>query len=267
MMTGAAMDPDRPAATTAEHLASEQGAPYGWRARIGFITPSAVVENNAYEFYLMAPRGVTIALTPMGMNVFAPDAAEDFLRRLPASTQELVDRKVGVLVQAGVPQVVTGGWGFEERIREVVAQVTDVPFATDIGACIEAMHAVGMRRPAMLTPFDDDLHGHLSRYVANGGIEVVAARTCRTTESADFTIAPLSYPYRAARALFNATPGADGIWITGAALPSVGMIEALENDLGVPVIASMQAMYWMGMRLAKVSEQVAGYGRLLRESD
>src|SRR5262245_8633760 len=125
-MTGAAMDPDRPAASAAEHLSSEQGAPYGWRARIGFITPSAVVENNAYEVYLMAPRGLTIALTPMGMNVFAPGAAEDFLRRLPASIEQLVDRKVQVLVQAGVPQVVTGGWGFEERIRDVVAQFADV---------------------------------------------------------------------------------------------------------------------------------------------
>jgi maleate cis-trans isomerase len=247
-------------------LTSEQGAAYGWRARIGFITPSAVVENNAYEFYLMAPRGVTIALTPMGMDVFAPGAAEDFLRRLPAATRELVGRKVEVLVQAGVPQIVTGGWGFEERVREVVAEITDAPIATDIGACIEAMQALGMRRVAMLTPFDDALHDALSRYVANAGIEVVAARSCRTPEFADFTIAPLSYPYRAARALFHSTPGADGVWITGAALPSVGMIEALETDLGVPVVASMQAMYWAGLRLARVSPRVAGYGRLLREA-
>jgi maleate cis-trans isomerase len=260
------MDQDRPGACDASSLTSEQGAAYGWRARIGFITPSAVVENNAYEFYLMAPRGVTIALTPMGMDVFAAGAAEDFLRRLPAATQELVNRKVEVLVQAGVPQVVTGGWGFEDRLRQVVADVTDVPVATDIGACIEAMQALGMRRVAMLTPFDDALHEHLSRYVANAGIEVVAARSCRTPEFADFTIAPLSYPYRAARALFQSATGADGVWITGAALPSVGMIEALETDLGVPVVSSMQAMFWAGLRLARVSAQVAGYGRLLREA-
>ena len=183
------MDQDRPATFT-----SEQGAAYGWRARIGFITPSAVVENNAYEFYLMAPRGVTIALTPMGMDVFAPGAADDFLRRLPAATRELVNRKVEVLVQAGVPQVVTGGWGFEDRLREVVAGITDVPIATDIGACIEAMQTLGLRRVAMLTPFDDALHDALSRYVAHAGIEVVAAQSCRTPEFADFTIAPLSYP-------------------------------------------------------------------------
>jgi maleate isomerase len=265
-MTGVAMDLDRPIPGTAR-FSSEQGAAYGWRGRIGFITPSAVVENNAYEFYLMAPRGVTIALTPMGMDVFAEGAAEDFLRRLPAATNELINRKVDVLVQAGVPQVVTGGWGFEDRLRETVAKVTDVPVATDIGACIDAMHAVGMRCVAMLTPFDDALHRHLSSYVANAGIDVVAARSCRTAEFADFTIAPLSYPYRAARSLFRSADGADGVWITGAALPSVGMIEALETDLGVPVVSSMQAMFWAGLRLAGISARVAGYGRLLRDAD
>jgi maleate cis-trans isomerase len=102
--------------------------------------------------------------------------------------------------------------------------------------------------------------------VAHAGIEVVAAQSCRTPEFADFTIAPLSYPYRAARALFHSTEGADGVWITGAALPTVGMIDVLETDLGVPVVTSMQAMFWAGLRLAHVSPRVAGFGRLLQEA-
>src|SRR4051794_37755539 len=46
-MTGVAMDLNRPIPGAAG-FSSEQGAAYGWRGRIGFITPSAVVENNAY---------------------------------------------------------------------------------------------------------------------------------------------------------------------------------------------------------------------------
>jgi maleate cis-trans isomerase len=95
----------------------------------------------------------------------------------------------------------------------------------------------------------------------------VAAHSCRTPEFADFTIAPLSYPYRAARRLFYSASGADGVWITGAALPTVGVIDALETDLGVPVVTSMQAMFWAGLRHAHVSTRVDGYGRLLREAD
>jgi hypothetical protein len=40
-------------------LTASLAAPYGWRARVGLITPSPGHENNAYEFYLIAPEGVT----------------------------------------------------------------------------------------------------------------------------------------------------------------------------------------------------------------
>ena len=39
-------------------LTASLAAPYGWRARVGLITPSPGHENNAYEFYLIAPVGV-----------------------------------------------------------------------------------------------------------------------------------------------------------------------------------------------------------------
>ena len=46
-------------------LHTSPGAPYGWRARIGLITPSPGHENNAYEFYLMVPEGITVCMTSL----------------------------------------------------------------------------------------------------------------------------------------------------------------------------------------------------------
>ncbi len=73
---------------------------------------------------------------------------------------------------------------------------------------------------------------------------------------------PLSVPFRAAKGLFRSVREADGVWITGALMPSVAIIEVLEKDLGVPVVSSMQAMTWAGFRLAGVHAQISGYGRL-----
>jgi maleate isomerase len=41
------------------------------------------------------------------------------------------------------------------------------------------------------------------------------------------------------------------------------VIEALEQDLGKPVISSNSAMMWHALRLAGVRQPVTGYGRLL----
>jgi maleate cis-trans isomerase len=42
----------------------------------------------------------------------------------------------------------------------------------------------------------------------------------------------------------------------------VGIIDALEQDLGVPVVSSKQAMMWASLRAAIISEPVVGYGSL-----
>src|SRR5262245_42301305 len=59
-------------------LKASLGAPYGWRARVGMITPSPGHENNAYEFYLIAPEGVTVCMTSLSGHGF--DAGAIFRR-------------------------------------------------------------------------------------------------------------------------------------------------------------------------------------------
>ena len=251
-------------------LNASLGVPYGWRARIGFITPSPGHENNAYEFYLMAPDGVTICMTSLRVMALTQEQYSDALGRIEAGVAEMVSRKVDAMVQAGVPLTVTQGWDFHNRLSAQVAGLTEIPFATDIGACIEAMQTLGIKRVVMITPFDDAMHEQLSRYVANAGIGVLAAHSIRPPGAVeisrhyDVSTVPLAVPYGAAKALFRSTPGADGIWITGALMPSVAAIQPLEEELKVPVVTSMQAMTWAGLRLAGVRAEVAGYGRLFQ---
>ena len=60
-------------------------------------------------------------------------------------------------------------------------------------------------------------------------------------------------------------PGADGVLLSGTGLPTVGVLELLEQDLGKPAISSMQACLWHALRLAGIREPIPGFGRLLRE--
>lgn len=249
-------------------LRASPGAAYGWRARIGFVTPSPGHENNGYEFYLMAPDGVTIVMTSLHVTQLTQQQYDDAVSRMDAAVAELVDRRVDSIIQAGVPLVVTRGWGFEEKLLAEVARQTAVPFATDIGACVRAMQALDMGRVVMLTPFDESMDRQLAEYVGHAGIEVAARRSLWPSDEAAMSrrygvsTMPLAEVYQAARELCLATPGAGGIWITGALMPSVAVIDSLEQDLGVPVVTSMQAMMWAGLGLARVKAEVAGYGRL-----
>src|SRR5690348_1077756 len=106
-------------------LIAPPGATYGWRARVGLIQPGAVAENNPYEFYLMAPQGVTLVATPLGHTGLLNQAAFDqMLAGMDEAVERLLIREIDSIIQAGVPHIVTKGWGFEEKLRAQVGKLT-----------------------------------------------------------------------------------------------------------------------------------------------
>jgi maleate isomerase len=241
------------------------GAAYGWRARFGMLQPSLVTDNNPYEFYLMAPPGVQLVLTSLGIAVPGSASYEQAVANIETPIRRLLDRNVDVMVQAGVPPVVEKGWGFEDELRKRVAQWTDVPFASDVGCCIAAMQAAGMRRITLLV--NEGYQKSFAEYISHAGIEVIAAQSIPPVEGIEPGEAPLSIPYRAAVALHRSAPEADGMWIPIAARPTVGMIGDLERAIGVPVVTSAQAMMWQGLRLAGVpTSEVEGFGRVFQST-
>ena len=126
-----------------------------------------------------------------------------------------------------------------------IANVTDTPAGTDLGSCAIAMKLLGMKRPAMLTPFDDCTHQKLKEYAANDGIEVAQARSVLGDVSGgelrNYEISTMDFGKVRSLGvkLFKQNDGADSLWITGALMPAVSVVEALEQDLGAPVVSSM----------------------------
>ena len=53
--------------------------------------------------------------------------------------------------------------------------------------------------------------------------------------------------------------------ISGTGLPTAGVLDGLERQLGKPVLSSNQAFLWRALRVAGVRTPVSGFGRLLRE--
>lgn len=216
---------------------------------------------------MMAPAGVGMVSTSLGLSGgYTRERFEELLTHVEPGVRHLVDNQVEAILQVGLPPMVMYGWGFEDKVRAQLAAVTDLPLATDIGSCIKGMQVLGMSNVVMLSPssFHDGIQEDLVNYVRHAGIKVVAAGRVDATRS-EASHLPLSVPYRAAKSLYHSVTSerVDGVWLTGAFQPSVGMIAQLEDDLGVPVISSMQAVMWAGLRLVNIPDKLSGFGRLL----
>src|SRR6266567_403787 len=187
------------------------GASYGWRARMGVLQPGIVSDTNPIEFYLMAPPGVQMILTSIGVRELSDEGYAQAIAGIEAPIRRLLARGVDVLVQAGVPLIVTSGWGSEDALRAKVAAWTDVPFATDIGCCISALQELGAHRVAVLTR--ENLHRGLADYLGHAGLEVIAAANVDPPPGEEMSSIALSVPYRAAVALWRRDPRAEAVLI------------------------------------------------------
>jgi maleate isomerase len=268
-------------------LTHTHGGAYGWRARIGVLSPSMVFDTHPFEFYLMAPPGVQLVMSSLevglmdsaladksggpridqgyGARAADRDAYRRTVDRIEALVQRLANRKVDAILQTGVPPLVVAGWGTEEVLRARVAKVTPAPYITDVTASIEAMKALGITRVAVASGvFDEELIGLIRDYLRHAGIELVGHQ--RIGLPGESGTLPMERVYRAARDVYRQSPQADGVWITHAATPSVSVIEALERDLGAPVMSSFQALVWAGLQMAGVRDRVTGFGRLFELS-
>jgi maleate isomerase len=60
-------------------------------------------------------------------------------------------------------------------------------------------------------------------------------------------------------------PDADAIVMPGGNWASMPMVEQLARDLGKPVLVNNAVRLWAGLRLLNRKDNIAGYGRLLRD--
>ena len=58
-------------------------------------------------------------------------------------------------------------------------------------------------------------------------------------------------------------PGADGLLMVGGGAPIYEVIEAIETDIGKPVVAANYAGLWSALTLASVRTPIRGFGKLL----
>ncbi len=237
---------------------------YGYRGRIGFLQPGIVGEAIPVQFYRMAPPGVTLVTTSLGLRELTVGEVESALDKTEAAARELGKSKPGCIVFGGSPTVAVPGFGSENTIVQTVARASGVPTFSAQTAAIEALKAHGIKRIAVATVFPDDVNAMVKTYLEKAGLEVAA-------------IAGLGIPYPVmqktplkatadlGRRCFEAAKNADALYFAAASQPCVDNIDLLEKELGTFVIASLQTSLWKALTILGIGEPIQGYGRLLSE--
>ena len=114
----------------------------------------------------------------------------------------------------------------------------------------------------MLTPYIAEVNVVVENYITKQGFELVAKGSFDQPSDSQICRVPPQAVYDAALAL-GQMAGVEGLFISCTGLRTSTILEPLEQALGIPVVASNQALAWDALRLAGCTERVEGFGRLL----
>ena len=154
------------------------------------------------------------------------------------------------------------GFANERALVDRLTELAGTRAATAAGSVREALVHLGARRIAVAMPYPEAIGVASQAYWQAAGFEIVARhRLADVTNIYDETEERALALGREAD-----VPAAEALLISGTGLPTVGIVERLEKDLGKPVVTSQTATLWFALRALGIKDPVRGYGRLLAGS-
>jgi maleate isomerase len=249
--------------------------PDGWdvRWRLGVLVPHADVGPES-ELRTMAPPDVGIYATrvPFG-GIRAGGAMDSTIPLAPVrafAEQPALDDAAELLSAARLDALafgftssayVIGASGEGDMLERLRARAGGLPVVAPCAATVDALRALGVSQLALVAPpwFDSELSSLGRAYYEAAGFAVVFSSRC-ALPSDQALIQPAEL-YDWIRTHIPDT--AEAVAIGGNGFRAVGVIEALEAELGRPVLSANQVLLWAALRAAGAETgSVAGYGRI-----
>jgi len=153
-----------------------------------------------------------------------------------------------------------GGLAGEGALVAAMRDAGAAPAVTTSGALLSALRHLALTRIATATPYTADLTAGLSGFLAEAGVDVVAAAGLGLIS--DIWTVPYDVTARLVRD--TDTDDAQAVFISCTNLPTYDVIAALEAELGKPVLTANQVTIWSALTV--IGRKAVGPGQRLLES-
>jgi arylmalonate decarboxylase len=229
---------------------------------LGLIFPVSTrgVPEEGVAMYGERLRFVT---TGLELETMTPDGYDAVIGMIPAAAERLVEAGAEAIELTGTSLTFYQGEAFNQQLRETVTRASGLPATTMSNGVIDGLKAVGAKRVAVATAYNDEVNARLGAFLLEHGLEplVVTGLGIEAVEDVDRVTQNDLLEFGAR--VGASAPEADSLLVSCGGFRTLELIAPLEERTGVPVISSMPHGLWAGARLVGLSGAALGYGRLL----
>lgn len=248
------------------HAAETEGRPallQTPRARVGLIIPSSNrMTEPQFRYYLPADIGVHVTRLRMTGPHHKPlDEIGDKIREAAGS---LADSECDVIIFHCTGGAMADGPEAEARVIDLIAEETGRTALATGEVVVDALHALGITRPVLVSPYVQATNDAEKAYLAGLGIEVPADRALGLPGGSSYITVP---PERwLEESLATVTRDADGVFLSCTNTTQIEIVEALEEAINLPAVNSNQAVIWRALNAVapEGGPPPAGPGRLFK---
>src|SRR5579864_3324353 len=203
------------------------------RARVGLIIPSS---NRLTEPQMQrwAPEDVRVHTTRLRMTGANHVPLAELMPRVVEATLALADAKCDVIVFHCTAASMEAGLSGERSVLQAMAGATTAKVATTATGALAALHALGIHRIALFSPYVSDTHAHEVAFVREAGLEVVGG-SCLGLSGGDDYI-QVTPEHWLQLAINETPPDADGVFLSCTNIRAPEIIRELESSLDRPVV-------------------------------
>ena len=231
---------------------------YGWRAKIGLITPMS--ENAEHAFHIYAPEGVSFASMKIQFPGPTPEGLIYLSDQLEEAAKMYAKKRHDVVLFGCTSGSCIKGYGFDKECIQRIERASGWPGLTTSTAVLEAFQALGLRKTVVMTPYPEATNQAEKKFLEDNGMEVTSITGVGFNKVGEFSHPSKYFLYRKAKQL--KTEGAEVFFLSCMGLATMELVEILEEDLGMPVITSHQASLWACLRHSRVNDKLPGLGKL-----
>jgi maleate cis-trans isomerase len=213
--------------------------------RLGIMVPSVnvVLEEDVPKHL---PTGIMAHYTRVKLSANTEAEIAGMIDYIPRAAADLADAHVDVIGFACTGGSVIGGAGYDERITAAIMRETGTPATTTASAIVAGLRQLGATAIALGTPYEPWLNAREVTFFEQSGFRIVRERGLGVPNPSDCQRVTGAEIRELARSIDSSD--AEAIVLSCANFRAWDVVEAIEQELGKPVVTSNQAIVWHMMQ-------------------